>query len=201
MNWGSFWIGVAVGVVTVIVISVLIGGIISIGVLSYFGGFRPGSPNQGVEGDDDVNQNTGGGFDINPGSNVVASVVINPPFVAGSFTLKNDDEESGNDVILLELTSNLGDSIIIKEMNIEGLGDHTGIECSYIPSDSSGNIEIDQEGNVMLSGSQYVITFDCGDDTQFDSGDSFVGDIRIKYSVASSNLDQTSTGNIRGPVV
>ena len=191
MNWGSFWIGVAVGVVSVIIITILIGAIVSISVLSYFAGGRIGS---GIRNADDYE-------DFNPSSLVADSLVINPPFNADSFTLNNNGGANGNDAITIELTSNQGNSIVIKEMKIDGKVDHAGSECKYIPSDTSGIIEIDQGGTVMLSGQQYVVTFDCADENQFSSGEQFVGDIKIVYNVAGSTLERTATGSLRGSVI
>ena len=152
----------------------ILAAIIAIGVLAYFGVFNPG-------------RLTG------------AAILVAPPFNVEDTNIVNDGGGPGQDRINFLVTQNMGFSMTLEP----NTGTADGFEVTLpdgtacVEDESAGlpNIIDPTSPESWISGTQIVITADCGD--KWSPSDAVRGDIIIRYKKESSSLVQISQGNFR----
>jgi len=123
----------------------ILAAVITIGVLAYFGVFSPGKY-------------------------VSGTTIVNPPFYANAFNIKDTG-------VTLELKNNGGEDYVIQSLEVTNCG--TNDTLIPTPADM-----------------QAVITIPCS----LTSGNTFKGDISINYRKSGSVVDLQSTGTVAGKV-
>ena len=121
------------------------------------------------------------------GSTAVLNAPLNIP--SGGFNIVNNGADcGGNDCISIQATQNVGQSITVSAATITLTSGAAGI-CADTTALPSG----------WQSGTSQTLNLDCGA-AAFAAGDSIAGNIQIQYTVGTSGLTQSSTGNVRGVV-
>ncbi len=127
---------------------------------------------------------------FNPSRLAGSTAVINAPLniPAGSFNIVSDDATcTTNDCMHIQINQNAGSSIDVTNATITLTSGGIGT-CSDTTALPTG----------WTSGTAQTFDFICGTGTVFTKGDSIAGNLEITYTVGSSTITQSSTGNIRG---
>ena len=138
----------------------ILAAVIAIGVLAYFGVFSPGKYTTG-------------------------STVVNPPFYASAWNVKDSlcsrAGTVGFDCVNLELKNNGGEDYTVTNLSVVGCGAFFNGSSVIIPQSGTQIFDINCTDNGGDIGA---------------SGKSFKGDITVSYTKSGSSLDLTSTGTI-----
>ncbi len=141
----------------------ILAAVIAIGVLAYFGVFSPGKYTTG-------------------------STVVNPPFYASAWNVKDSACSKagvvGTDCINLELQNNGGEDYTITNVSIVGCGSFFNGSSVVIPQSKAQIFDINCTYPVGAAGDIGAV------------GKSFKGDITISYTKGTSTLGLTSTGTL-----
>lgn len=116
-------------------------------------------------------------FYFSPGDLGANAAVLNAPFYAQAWQVDTDSVQLG-------IKNNGQDSVTITNVTITGDG---GTECF---ADTS---------TALASGSVYDADASC--DAALTAGDTFKGDVVVKYTRTGSTIELTSTGSVSSKVV
>lgn len=160
----------------------ILAAIVAIGVLAYFGVFNPSRL---------------------AGSSAVINAPLNIP--AGGFNMLSNSAACGDsaatptvDCITIQVIQNSGQTINATYANVT-------LTSGAIGSCGNGTATIGvspfeeksmSQTTAWQSGTAKTIILKCSNG--FSSGDSIAGNLEIKYTVGSSTITQSSTGNVRG---
>lgn len=115
-----------------------------------------------------------------PGKYVGGTAIVNAPFYVNAWNIQAGLSTDGG--VVLELRNNGGESFEIQSVEVAGCGtDSTSL-------------------NVSASALQSV-TVNCAGGTGLTAGETFKGDITIKYRKSGSTVDLSSTGTIADTIV
>ncbi len=127
---------------------------------------------------------------FNPSRLAGSTAVINAPLniPVGGFNIVSDDATcTNNDCIHIQVIQNAGQSVDVTGATITLTSGGTGTcsDATALPTS-------------WTSGTSQTLDFTCGAGTVFGAGDSIAGNLEITYTVGTSTITQSSTGNVRG---